>query len=279
MPRDLTGKTILVTGSNTGIGRATAEALAARGARLVLGCRSEEKTRPVVEAIRAAGGDARFHALDLSDLAAVRRSAQAFLDSGERLDVLVNNAGLARAKGLTKDGFETTFGVNHLGPFLFTTLLLPRLREAAPARIVNVASAAHFSGKPPADWESLRRPTKSFTGMPEYRWSKLANVLFTRELARGRAGAGVRSYALHPGVIASDIWRHVPWPLGPMMMLFMKTTEEGARSSIHCATSPEVAEHDGRYYHSDCTEKAPNPLAEDAALAKELWERSEAWTR
>ena len=273
--RDLTGKVFLVTGANTGIGRVTAETLARRGGKVFLACRSEEKTRPVLESIRAAGGTAEFLALDLGSLASVRAAAKAFLDRGEPLHVLVNNAGLAGTRGLTKDGFELTFGTNHLGPFLFTTLLLPRLRESAPARIVNVASKAHYDAKG-IDWDALKQPTRSITSMHEYQVSKLCNVLFTKELARGKAGAGVKSYSLHPGVIASDIWRKVPWPIRPLILRGMITVEEGAQTSLYCATSAEVAEHDGLYYDK-CREKKPNPLADDAALARELWARSEAW--
>ncbi len=267
---------MLVTGANTGIGRVTAEEFARRGARVFLASRSEEKTRPVIEGIRAGGGDAEFMALDLADLASVRSAAEGFLAKGERLDVLVNNAGLAGAKGLTKQGFELTFGTNHLGPFLFTTLLLPRLRESAPARIVNVASRGHYRA-PGIDWDAQRRPTATTTGFPEYCVSKLCNVLFTKELARAKAGEGVQSYSLHPGAVASDVWREVPWGLRHILKLFLLTNEEGARTQIWCATSPEVADHDGKYY-DDRKEKRPAPLADDPDLARTLWEKSEAWT-
>lgn len=274
--RDLAGKTMIVTGANTGIGRVSAEELARRGARVHLACRSEEKTRPVIEGIRAAGGDAEFLHLDLADLDSVRASAERFLATSEPLHVLMNNAGLAGAHGLTKQGFELTFGTNHLGPFLFTKLLLPRLRESKPARIVNVASQGHYRA-PGIDWDAQRKPTATTTGFPEYCVSKLCNVLFTKELARGKAGDGVRSYSLHPGGVATDVWREVPWGVRHLMKLFMLTNEEGARTQLWCATSPEVADHDGRYYDK-CREKKPAKLADDAALAQTLWEKSEAWT-
>ena len=277
--RDLAGRTFLVTGANTGIGRATAEALARRGGKVFLESRSEEKTRPVLEGIRAAGGTAELLALDLGNLASVRAAAKAFLDRDEPLHVLVNNAGLAGSRGITKDGFELVFGTNHLGPFLFTKLLLPRLRASAAgggARIVNVSSKAHYDAEG-IDWDTLRKSTKTITTLREYAVSKLCNVLFTKELARGRAGEGVKSYALHPGVVASDAWRKIPWPIRPLMLRGMLTVEQGAETSLYCATSPEVADHDGRYYdHS--REKKPSVLADDAALAKELWQKSEAWT-
>jgi retinol dehydrogenase 12 len=275
-PQDLRGKTYLVTGANTGIGRVTAETLARRGGKVFLACRSEEKARPVVDGIRSAGGKAEFLALDLGSLEAVREGAARFLARDEPLHVLVNNAGIAGSRGLTKDGFELLFGTNHLGPFLFTTLLLPRLRASAPARIVNVSSKAHNDARG-IEWDLLQQPTRTITSLREYGVSKLCNVLFTRELARGKAGAGVKSYALHPGVIASDIWRKIPWPIRPLLLSRMKSVEEGAQTSLHCATSSEVADHDGRYY-DDRREKAASRLADDLLLAKTLWEKSEAWT-
>lgn len=266
---------MIVTGANTGIGRVSAEELARRGARVHLACRSEEKTRPVIDGIRGHGGDAEFLHLDLADLDSVRSAAERFLATGEPLHVLMNNAGLAGSHGLTRQGFEITFGTNHLGPFLFTKLLLPRLRESKPARIVNVASRGHYRA-PGIDWEAQRKPTATTTGFPEYCVSKLCNVLFTKELARGRAGDGVRSYSLHPGGVATDVWREVPWGVRHLMKLFMLTNEEGARTQLWCATSPDVAEQDGLYYDK-CKEKTPAKLADDAALAKTLWEKSEAW--
>lgn len=276
MSDDLSGKTFLVTGSSAGIGRVTAETLARRGGTVFLANRSEAKTRPVLDAIRAGGGRAEFLPLDLSDLASVRRCAEDFLARDERLHVLVNNAGVAGVKGITRDGFQLTFATNHLGPFLFTLLLLPRLRENPGARIVNVASRAHY--RPRAmDFASFRK-REGFTGFPEYSLSKLCNVLFTAELARGKAGPNVHSYALHPGVIASEVWREVPWPIRPLMMLRMKTPEQGALASLRCATAPELSADDGLYYDEDGSPKTAARLARDPQLAKELWERSVAWS-
>ncbi len=272
---DLTGKNAIVTGSNTGIGRVTAVELARAGARVWLACRSRDRTTPVLEEIAAAGGTAEFLALDLADLGAVRASAQAFLDQSLPLHLLVNNAGLAGQRGITRDNFELTFGVNHLGPFLFTNLLVDRLKQSAPARIVNVASGSHYQARG-IDWSSLHRPTKSVSGVPEYAVSKLGNVLFTTELARRLAGTGVTTYSLHPGVIASDIWRKVPWPVRSVMRLFMKSVEEGARTTLHCATAPELAAESGKYYDKS-RQKRASSVAGDAALAAELWRRSAEW--
>ncbi len=269
---------MLITGANTGIGLATAEVLAARGARLWLGCRSEERARPVLERLRASGGNVELLQIDLADLSSVRAAAARFLATGEPLHVLINNAGLAGRRELTPQGFELAFGTNHLGPFLLTTLLLDRLRGSAPARIVNVASRAHYRVKR-MDWDALRKPATTLAAMPEYSVSKLCNVLFTRELARRLEGSGVTTYALHPGVIASDIWREAPALLRSLMKLFMRSNEEGAQTSLKCATAPELAHSNGRYYDADGSEREPSRLAKDDALAAELWARSEAWVR
>jgi NAD(P)-dependent dehydrogenase (short-subunit alcohol dehydrogenase family) len=274
--RDFAGKNVVVTGANTGIGRVTAERLAGRGAHVVLACRSEKKTRPVVDGIRSRGGSADFEPLDLGDLASVRACASRLAARLPAVDVLINNAGVAGRRGTTKDGFELSFGTNHIGHYVLTVLLAPRIRAAARGRIVTVASKAHLDVKA-IDFERLRSPTRSVTGVPEYAVSKLANILFSKELARLLGPGGPHTYALHPGVIASDIWRRVPWPIRPLMKLRMISNEEGAQTTLYCATSPEVAEHDGRYYDS-CCEKAPSDLAEDAQLASELWRRSAAWT-
>lgn len=196
---------------------------------MLLAGRSAERTRPVVDAITSAGGRAEFVALDLGDLASVRACADAFLERAEPLTLLVNNAGLAGARGVTKDGFELAFGTN-----------------------------AHT------------------TGFREYCVSKLANVLFTRELAL-RFPSGVHAYALHPGGVATDVWRRVPWGLRHVVKLFLLTTEEGARTTLYCATSDEVRHHNGLYYDR-CKPREVSAHARDAALARELWERSAAWT-
>jgi retinol dehydrogenase-12 len=277
MSYDLQGRTYLVTGANSGIGRATALGLVRRGGRVHLACRSLDKAAAVLEEAQAVDGPGSAAALelDLASLESVRRAAQAFLATGEPLHVLVNNAGVAGQRGQTADGFELAFGVNHLGHFLLATLLLDRLRDNAPARVVSVSSVAHRQ-VPGIDFEAVRRPTRSFSGLPEYGVSKLCNVLFTQELARREAATGVTTYALHPGAIGSAIWRRVPWPVQPVMKLFMRSDEEGAVTSLYCATAPELGGVSGRYYdHSK--EKAPSSVA-TPKLAAELWARSEEWT-
>ena len=273
---DLSGRHFLVTGANTGIGKETARGLAKRGARVTLAGRSEDKTRAAMADILAetSGADLEFLQLDLSDFESVRKAASEFLAREEPLHVLINNAGLAGGKGLTASGFEMAFGTNHMGPFLFTQLLLDRLKQADAARIVNVASTMHYQAKG-IDWDAVRRPAASRVGLKEYSVSKLANVLHAQELARRLAGTNVTTYSLHPGVIASDVYRQVPWPLRKVMTMFMKSPTDGAKTSLHCATSPEAGAETGLYY-DESKPKKPASVA-TPELAAELWERSEAW--
>jgi NAD(P)-dependent dehydrogenase (short-subunit alcohol dehydrogenase family) len=279
MASDLTGKTFVVTGANTGIGKITARELAQRGAHVVLACRSRDKTQPVIDEIkRGTGNDhVEFIALDLGDLASVRRCAEELLAKYPAIHGLINNAGLAGHRGTTKDGFEIQFGTNHLGHYLLTRLLLDRLRASGAARIVNVASQSHYSAKA-INWVALRAKTRSTTALPEYAVSKLANVLFTKELARRLEGSDVTTYALHPGVVATDVWRRVPPPFRWIMRKFMWTPDQGAQTSLRCATAPELAAETGRYYDKDGSERKPSRLADDEALARELWAKSAEWT-
>ena len=271
------GRTFLVTGANTGIGRATAAALARQGASVYVASRSREKGEEAVAGIKASTGNEAvwFLPLDLADLDSVRACASDFLARGEPLHVLVNNAGVAGRRGLTRQGFELMFGVNHLGHFALTQLLLGRLTESAPARVVTVSSDSHYSAHG-IDFEALRRPERGLTGLHGYAVSKLCNVLFSAELARRTADTGVTTYALHPGVVASDIWRRVPWPVRPLMTRRMLTVDQGAATSLYCATSPDVAQDSGLFYDK-CAQRAPSAVA-TGELGRELWDRSEAWT-
>lgn len=279
MANDLTSKTFIVTGANTGIGKVTAKELARRGAHVVLACRSQDKTLPVIDEIVRDTGNAKveYIHLDLGDLASVRACAEAILARGFPIHGLINNAGMAGTRGLTRDGFELTWGTNHLGHYLLTRLVLDRVKQAGRARIVNVASASHYQATG-IDWDAMRRPTRSPTGMREYAVSKLSNVLFTKELARRLEGTGITTYAVHPGVVATDVWRRVPAPLRWLIKQFMITPEQGAQASLRCATAPELADQTGRYYDVGGKEKQPSALAEDAELARTLWTRSAEWT-
>lgn len=267
--------TSLVTGANTGIGLVTATELARQGHRVILACRSPEKARPAIDAIVAdTGNDAvELLELDLADLRSAGRAAATLVERGDPLHVLVANAGVAGQRGQTVQGFELAFGINHLGHFRFVTELLPLLRASAPSRIVIVSSDSHYQAKG-IDFDDLRRSTAHVTGLPEYAVSKLANVLFAQELAR-RLPEEVFVGALHPGVIASDVWRQIPWPVRPLMKRFMKSTTEGAQTSLLLATSDDVLAHRGSFW-SEGALKEPNEVA-TPELAAELWARSEEW--
>jgi retinol dehydrogenase 12 len=271
-------RTFLITGGNTGIGLATATAIAADGGRVYLACRNSVAGEGAVARVKAATGSATVWQLplDLASLASVRAGAAAFLALDEPLHVLLNNAGVGGQRGLTQDGFELHFGVNHLGHFALTAWLLDRLTASGPGtRIVNVSSDAHF-GASGIDFAAVRRPTSSFTGMREYAVSKLCNVLFTQELARLLAGTGVQSYALHPGVVASDIWRRVPRLARPLITRRMLTVEQGAVTPLHCALSPAVAGDSGLFYDK-CAICLPSQVA-TPELAELLWKHSAEWT-
>jgi retinol dehydrogenase 12 len=273
---DLAGKTFLVTGGNTGIGRATATALAAGGGRVYIACRSAARATAAAASIRQQTGndDVSVLQLDLADLSSVRDCANAFLALDQPLHVLINNAGIGGRRGVTRDGFELTFGTNHLGHFALTLALLDRLRASGPARVVTVSSDAHYQA-PGIGWEALRQRTRGLTGMREYAVSKLCNVLFTQELAR-RAADGITAYALHPGVVASDMWRRIPWPVRPVVTRNMLTNEQGAVTTLYCATSPAAGQETGLFYDKS-QPRTPSPVA-TPELAAELWRRSESWT-
>ena len=284
---DMDGKVVLITGANTGIGLVTARELCQRGAQVFIACRSVGMGEVALATIRAAvpGAQVALLPLDLGDFDSVQSCAERFLAFNLPLHVLINNAGLAGSKGLTRSGFELAFGTNYLGHFLLTDLLLDCVKATAAkdgaARIVSVASRAHYRVKPVAtgiDWVALQKPSKTLTGFAEYGASKLANVLFSAELSRRLAGSGVTTYALHPGVVASDVWRAVPWPFRSLIKRRMITVEEGAVTSLFCATSPQVATESGLYYDK-CQAKTPSALGQDFALAQALWQKSEDWVK
>ena len=260
------GRSFVVTGANTGIGKATVEALAAAGARLLVVARSADKTRPVIDAIKAAhpNVDIAFQQMDLGNFASIRAGAQAILDSQRPLDVLINNAGLAGSRGLTDDGLERTVGTNHFGTYLLTQLLLPRLLESSSPRVVNVASEAHYNPKA-IDFDSFRRIASNRVGFAEYGVSKLMNVLHANALAR--LHPSLIAVSLHPGVVASDVWRELPTPLRQIAKLFMLDTVQGAYTQLFAATSPTIVS--GRYYDKS-REKRTNRLADDVALQDRL---------
>jgi len=277
----LAGKVCLITGATSGIGAVTAEALARQGAKVVLVGRNPEKCARTKEQIQARTGNPDVETLvaDLSSQQQVRQLAQDFLTRHARLDVLVNNAGgLWTKRQETVDGVEMTFAVNHLAYFLLTNLLLDRLKASAPARIVNVASAAHRRTELPFD-DLMGQ--KSFSGWRAYKQSKLANLLFTYELARRLEGSGVTANALHPGWVATGFATNNDWVGGFLQVaarLFALSSEEGARTIIYLASSPEVANVSGQYFVK-CRPVVSSAASLDRSSAERLWGMSEQFTQ
>jgi NAD(P)-dependent dehydrogenase (short-subunit alcohol dehydrogenase family) len=283
-PTGVSGRRVLITGATNGIGLAAAEALAARGARLAIVARSESRARDAVARITAAGGagtSVDVLLADLSSQASVRRLVADVLDRYPRLDVLVNNAGaMFTSRRLTEDGIEATWALNHLAPFLLTGLLLDRLRESAPARIVTTASDAHRGAHIPFDDLDAQRSYRA-RGFGRYGESKLANILFTTELARRNAGAGVTANCFHPGFVASGFARNNGPVVGALMTLLKpvaRTPERGAETLVWLVDSPDVAEASGGYY-VDRRPATPAAAALDMEAARRLWQVSEEQTR
>jgi retinol dehydrogenase 14 len=274
---DLAGKTILITGATSGIGLEASVALATMGARLVVVGRDPAKTARKVEEVRSRSGSTIVESLlcDVASQSQVHRLAAAFVERHERLDVLVNNAGTVYAKRtVTEDGMEATFAVNYLSAFLLTNLLLDRLTQSAPARVVNVASNGHYGGT--LDFDDLGFE-RGYQIMRAYSRSKLADVLFTRELARRLRGTGVTVNCVHPGVVATNIWDHGPAISRPIFAIAkrvgMISPAAGGATIVYLAASPEVAAKTGLYFEKNLP-KSPSRLAQDDALAARLWEES-----
>jgi len=279
MTWNIEGKQVLLTGASRGIGKATALALAKMGANLSLLVRNRELGEKVVEEIRATGTKARvdLFVADLSSIQEVRRVAAEYLAKHDRLDVLVNNAGAINMdREVTVDGYERTFATNHLAYFLLTELLLDVLKKSAPSRIVNVASEAHRGAQ--VDFDDPMFEKHGYRGFGAYGMSKLANILFTRELAKKLEGTGVTANALHPGVIASGFGRNNKGMFGFIMRNlagpFLGSEESGARTSVYLATSPDVEGKTGLYFKSS-REATPTRAARDDAAAERLWKLSE----
>jgi NAD(P)-dependent dehydrogenase (short-subunit alcohol dehydrogenase family) len=290
---DLRGKLVLITGGSSGLGQESARALAAKGAHVVLTARDAAKGRGVVAGIVASTGnrDVELEELELDSLASVRAFAQRFLAKHDRLDVLLNNAGvMACPLGHTKDGFELQFGTNHLGHFLLTCLLAPALKKAAPSRVVSLSSRGHQVA--PVDFDDPNFERREYQKWASYGQSKTANVLFAVGLERRLGPAGVHAYALHPGAIMTELGRHlVPEDIEilrnrfpPGTTLAFKTVEAGAATSVFAATAPEL-EGRGGIYLEDChvagVNDEPNSIdgvrsyAIDPKNAERLWELSE----
>ncbi|XP_043532388.1 retinol dehydrogenase 14a [Chiloscyllium plagiosum] len=281
------GRTVIVTGANSGLGRATAAALARLHARVIMACRDEkagaQAARQILQEIGAGsggggGGELLVRPLDLSSVRSVRGFCDRVTQEEPRLDVLINNAGIFQCPYMkTEEGFEMQFGVNHLGHFLLTNLLLDLLKRSAPSRVVVVSSKLYKYGE--INFDDLNSE-KSYNKSFSYSRSKLANILFTHELAKQLEGTGVTVNCLHPGIVRTNLGRHINIPLlgQPIFKLvswaFFKTPEQGAQTTLYLATSPEVKGVSGKYF-GDCKEEELLPKATNDAVAKKLWDVSE----
>ncbi|KAH8307731.1 hypothetical protein KR044_011319 [Drosophila immigrans] len=283
---DETGKVVIVTGSNTGIGKETVLELARRGATVYMACRDKKRTEEArLDIIRETNNQNIFYReLDLASLESIRKFVTGFKSEQDKLHILINNAGVMRCPHmLTKDGFEMQLGVNHIGHFLLTNLLLDVLKKSAPSRIVNVSSLAHTRGA--ININDLNSE-KSYNEGDAYSQSKLANVLFTRELAKRLEGTGVTVNSLHPGVVDTDLGRHIKILnnlfgrilLKTLIWLFVKTPKSGAQTTLYAALDPDLNGVTGLYF-SDCQPKDVAPAALDVKTSKFLWKESEKWTK
>ena len=273
---DLEGKTCLITGATSGIGEVAAERLAAMGARLILIARDQARGEATLRRLRARapGAAHRVHYADLMRVAEVKRVAAEIAAQQRRIDILVNNAGaIFSFRRLTAEGLERTFALNHMAYFVLSYGLRESLFAAAPARVVNTASAAHQSAK--LDFEDLQF-ARAYNVVSAYQRSKLCNILFTRELSRRWAGTGVTVNCLHPGFVASRFGKESGGLL-PLVLraaqLFAISSEEGAETLVYLASSPEVADVGGGYFFK-CRAIAPAPQAEDDNAARRLWQES-----
>lgn len=276
----MVGKICLITGASSGIGQVAALELARMGATVIMLVRSRERGEAARQAIITQTGNQQVELLlaDLASFASIQAAAQELRSRHQRLDLLLNNAGLYMGKRqLSSDGFEVTFAVNHLAPFLLTNLLLDLLKASGPARVVTVSSDAHLGGSNRFDDV---RATRGYSGFRAYADSKLANVLFTYELARRLEGSGVTANALHPGAVRTNFAMETAGLFGMIFGLarpLMLSPEQGARTSIYLASSPEVATVSGTYF-VNCRPRKSSPSSYDRAAQSRLWALSEELT-
>ncbi|XP_066583553.1 retinol dehydrogenase 12-like [Prorops nasuta] len=291
----LDGKTVVITGANVGIGKETARDFYRRGARVILACRDISKayeaaediknvppSKPERDQFKGQPGEVKVCKLNLCSFSSVRECAAHLLETEQAIDILVNNAGIAMCPfQLTEDGFETQFQTNHLAHFLLTLLLLPKLKGSSSSRIVNVSAKFHITGR--IDYENLNSK-KHYDSLGAYARTKLANVLFTRELAHRLKEAkidGIHVYALHPGMISTELVRHLDssWFRGARAIFrvisypFIKTPEQGAQTTIYCCVDEEAGKETGEYYQ-ECAKTSPSSTAQNKEKAIELWNKS-----
>ncbi|XP_004682135.1 PREDICTED: retinol dehydrogenase 11 [Condylura cristata] len=271
----LPGKVVVITGANTGIGKETARELAQRGARVYLACRDVQKGELVAKEIQVMTGNKQVlvRKLDLADTKSIRAFAKEFLAEEKHLHILINNAGVMMCPySKTADGFEMHIGVNHLGHFLLTHLLLDRLKESAPSRVVNLSSLAHHMGK--IHFHNLHGEKFYNSGLA-YCHSKLANILFTQELARRLKGSSVTTYSVHPGTVHTELIRHstfVRW-MWRLFSFFIKTPQQGAQTTLHCAIAEGLEGLSGSHF-SDCCLARVSAQGRNETIARRLWDVS-----
>ncbi|XP_033110550.1 retinol dehydrogenase 13-like [Anneissia japonica] len=276
------GKTVIITGANCGIGKETALDLAKRGGRIILACRDEAKAQKACREIIAESDNQNVSVklLDLASLKSIRKFAQEINEEEKQVQILINNAGVMRCPyKKTEDGYEYQFAVNHLGHFLLTNLLLDKLKQSKPGRIITVSSIAHERGE--IEFDDLNSE-KNYDKAYAYSDSKLANVLFTHELSRRLQGTGVTANCLHPGIVKTQIGRHTAMQnsqfsmsiLGPIFWMFVKTPVQGAQTTIECAVNEKLETVSGKYF-KDCKITECDPKGRDDEVAIRLWNVSE----
>ena len=278
----LDGKIVIVTGANTGIGLSTAIDLARRGATIIMACRDMRKGEKALDKVKleSSSEDILLMHLDLSSLDSVRDFAKEFLSKYSKLNILINNAGVMSCPYMkTKDGFEMQIGINHFGHFALTNLLLKALANGAPARVVTVSSIGHWLyGK--MDFEDINYEKRSYDKMGAYGQSKLANVLFTRELHNKAKEHDITTYSLHPGFVVTELARYDTYYIlffRTMGALYGRTPEQGAQTTIYCAVEEGLEKHSGGYF-SNCTLSTYSTDGQNDGYAKKLWELSEQIT-
>ncbi len=296
--KDLTGRVYIVTGANSGAGLATMTQLVQQGAHVVAGCRRASAGEMAIQTLAGESGSAEVIPLDLGSLASVRHFAESFLAKHQRLDGLVNNAGVMNTpEGKTEDGFETQFGTNHLGHFLLTELLLDVLKASAPSRIICVSSVVHAGTKKQVGeihLDDLNYENRPYNAAEAYTQSKLANVLHALNLSKRLEGTGVTAVSVHPGWIRSNLVKHTmpTWVQNVLLKPFsgvlgMLSYEEGAQTTLHCLLDDEVSNHSGEFYSQNSIlypnkenraggwpMSSPNPNAHDQQLAQQLYQAS-----